>query len=148
MLFNRKRTYLFLYLDNSIKVDTMKFEYEKAAGKWLSERGFSEDEKGELLELLNRFEDTMKKHETELIILPKGTSGKVRAFFDLLYSITDANGVPTCFEKTSIRIPSEAIDRFQEGMEIHELEEEAKNIRSAKKARERMDPKRRGSKYG
>jgi hypothetical protein len=126
----------------------MKFKYEIAADKWLSERGFSNEEKEELLELLNRFEETMKKHETELIILPKGTSGKVKAFFDLLYAITDADGVPTCFEKTSIRIPGEAIDRFHESMEIAELEDEAQKIRSAKHARERMDPKRRGSKYG
>jgi len=126
----------------------MKYNYEIAADKWLGERGFSREEKDELLELLNRFEEKMKKHETELLLLPKGTSGKVRAFFDILYSITDAEGIPTCFEKTSIRIPGEAIDRFQEGMDIAELEEEAEKIRSSKQARDRMDPKRRGSKYG
>ena len=126
----------------------MKFKFEIATSKWLTEKGFSEAEKEELLELLDRFEDTMKKHKTELIILPKGTSGKVAAFFHLLYEITDANGVPTCFEKTSIRVPSEAIDRFQEGMEIHELEMEAEKIRKAKLGREHSDPRRRGSKYG
>lgn len=126
----------------------MKFKFDEAAERWLDEKGFTDSEKEELLELLDRFEENMKKRHTELIILPKGTSGKVAAFFDLLYFITDANGSPTCFEKTFIKVPEEAKQRYKEGMDIHELEEEVERIKNIKLARERMDPKRRGSKYG
>lgn len=126
----------------------MKFRFDAAAERWLEGKGFTQEEKEELLGLLDRFEETMKKRETELIIMPKGTSGKVSAFFDLLYFITDEKGIPTCFEESTICIPEEAKRSYKEGMELHELEEEVERIKNIKMARGRMDPRRRGSKYG
>jgi hypothetical protein len=126
----------------------MKYHFNQNALAWLNSKGFSEPEMLELLELINRFEDQMMKEKNELVILPKGTSKKVAAMFDLLYLITDAKGTPLCFEHTNITIPNEAKERFAEGMEIAELETTIGKLAAAKFGREHSDPKRRGSKYG
>lgn len=126
----------------------MKYRFDQAAADWLDEKGFSESEKQELLGLIDRFEDRMKKGKDELVLLPKDTSPKVAAFFDLLYLITDSEGMPLCFEKTTINIPDEAKQRFSEGMEIAELETVVDKLAVSKFGREHADPKRRGSKYG
>lgn len=125
----------------------MAYHFDKNAEKWLEDKGFTSDEKQELLGLLNRYEGKMKDG-TKNIILPKSTSGKVAAFFDLLFLIKNADGKPMCFEKTSIQIPNEAQDRYSEGMELHELETVVGKLKTAKFARGRMDPRRRSSKYG
>ena len=122
-----------------------KFRFDDDAEKWLEEKGFSKTEKSELLELLGRFENKMRKKE-ELVILPKNTTSKVASFFDLLYLAREIDGSPACFEKTTVKIPEEVKDRFEESMEIAELEEAEKT--KSKTAREHTDPKRRGSKYG
>ena len=125
----------------------MKLRYEESADTWLDEKGFSKNEKTELIALLERFEEKMKKGKTELILLPKGTSEKVAAFFDLLRTVTDERGSPTCFEETLVRIPKEAKDRYSEGSEIRQLENELEPTKT-KTAKQHMDPRRRGSKYG
>jgi hypothetical protein len=126
----------------------MKYSFNHAAINWLNSKGFSESEEQELLGLIERFEDQMMKKENELVILPKGTSQKVGAFFDLLYLITDAEGIPMCFEETTIRIPNEAKERFSEGMEIAQLETVVGKMATAKFGKEHSYAKRRGSKYG
>lgn len=125
----------------------MKYNFDQAAMNWLASMGFSESEGTELLGLIERFEDQMMKGKNELVILPKDTTAKVGAFFDLLYLITDADGKPMCFEKTTIKIPDEAKERFSEGMEIAELETVIDKLATSKFGREHSDPKRRGSKY-
>ena len=124
----------------------MAYRYDINAEKWLDQKGFNGEEKKELLMLLDRFEGKMKNNEAQHIILPKTTSGKVAAFFDLLYLAKDIDGSPTCFEQTTVKIPDEVKERFEEGMGIKDLEDSEKT--TAKATRDRMYPKRRGSKYG
>ena len=121
----------------------MKYEPTNEAVAWLKEKGFEQNEINHLAELLNRFQSKMNEGNSEFIKLPRNTSKKVGTVFHLLYSITDAEGKPLCFDETTIRIPGEARRNYRDNIELAELEDLMGKLNKAKFARGKMDPRRR-----
>jgi hypothetical protein len=112
---------------------------------WLKENGFEEEEIDELQNLLNRVE-SHKKRDNSAFRLPKDASARVATLVSLLESITDADGVPICFEESGlISIPEEAKSYFGEDLELEELERVTGKLRRVKFARRYSDPRRRGT---
>ena len=122
-----------------------RYAFNDFAIEWLKDNGFREEEIDELQDLLNRIE-SHKKRDGSTIIIPKDTDAKVAALISLLESITDANGIPICFEESGlISIPEEAKNYFEEDLELEELERVTVKLKKVKFARRYSDPRRRGT---
>jgi hypothetical protein len=116
--------------------------------EWLKENGFSEDDIDELTGVLNVIETRKKKDGSE-IRMPKEDSLRVSTLVSLLESITDAEDRPICFEESGlINIPDEAMQYFEEDLELEELERVTTKLRKVKFARRYSDPRRRGTMKG
>ncbi len=122
-----------------------RYAFNNFSVEWLKENGFNDDEIDQLQDLLNRIE-SHKKRDGSQFALPKDAGARVTAIVSLLESITDANGIPICFEESGlISIPEEAKSYFEEDLGIEELERITGKLKKVKFARRYSDPRRRGT---
>jgi len=120
-----------------------KYAFNDDSLEWLKENGFTDDEVDHLKDLLNRYES---RRGEKSAVLPSDTSAKVSALLALLESITDADGRPICLEESGlISIPDEAMQYFDEDLELEELERVTGKLKKVKFARRYSDPRRRGT---
>ncbi len=125
-----------------------RYAFSEMSIEWLKENGFSEDDIDELTGVLNVIETRKKKDGSE-IRMPKEDSLRVSTLVSLLESITDAEDRPICFEESGlINIPDEAMQYFEEDLELEELERVTTKLRKVKFARRYSDPRRRGTMKG
>ncbi len=120
-----------------------KYAFSNDSLDWLKENSFSENDIDELTAILN----TVESHKKEGVArIPRGISPKISALISLLESITDADGRPICFEESGlISIPDEAMQYFEEDLELEELERVTGKLKKVKFARRYSDPRRRGT---
>ena len=120
-----------------------KYAFNDVSIDWLKENGFNDDEIDTLQDLLNRYEGRKRAGNARL---PSDTSVKVSALLALLEAITDADGMPICLEESGlINIPDEAMEYFEEDLELEELERITGKLSKVKFAKRYSDPRRRGS---
>jgi len=125
-----------------------RYAFSEISIEWLKENGFSEEDIDELTEVLNVIE-TRKKRDGAGIRLPQEDNMKVSTLVSLLESITDAEDRPICFEESGlITIPDEAMQYFEEDLELEELDRVTTKLRKVKFARRYSDPRRRGTMKG
>ncbi len=125
-----------------------RYAFSEISIEWLKENGFSEEDIDELTEVLNVIE-TRKKRDGTGIRLPQEDNMRVSTLVSLLESITDAEDRPICFEESGlINIPDEAMQYFEEDLELEELERVTMKLRKVKFARRYSDPRRRGTMKG
>jgi hypothetical protein len=125
-----------------------KYAFSNMSLEWLKEMSFKDDEIDALTEALNMVEHHKRKGESGMK-LPSEASPKVSALMALLESITDADGRPICFEESGlISIPEEAVQYFEEDLELEELERVTVKLKKVKFARRYSDPRRRGTMKG
>ncbi len=125
-----------------------KYAFSNMSLEWLKEMSFNDEEIDALTEALN----TVEHHKSKGVAgmrLPSEASPKVSALIALLESITDAEGRPICFEESGlISIPEEAVQYFEEDLELEELERVTVKLKKVKFARRYSDPRRRGTMKG
>jgi len=123
-----------------------KYAFSNMSIEWLKGMDFSDDEIDELTEALNMIENRKEKGDMKL---PNEASPKVSALMTLLEAITDADGRPICFEESGlISIPEEAVQYFEEDLELEELERVTVKLKKVKFARRYSDPRKRGTMKG
>lgn len=122
-----------------------RYVFRENAVEWLSGKGFSSSEIDQLQRVLNVIA-IHKDEDDPLIILPKDASGRVSTMVHLLNSITDAKGMPLCYEeKGFLGIPDDAQEFFDEEMKLAELEDAVGRLQKVKFGRTHSSPRRRSS---
>lgn len=94
----------------------MKLRFDADALQWMGSQGLGVKEASELAEILGAMKRAVENGEKFLV--PLKTDEKVSALASILYAITDASGMPTCFSGECITIPEEAKQRFREALAI------------------------------
>ncbi|MFH1393785.1 MAG: hypothetical protein ABII71_03015 [Candidatus Micrarchaeota archaeon] len=124
----------------------MTLRFNEDAVAWLEKHGFSMEERAKLASVLEMIHRRLEKNEGPLVILPKDTPEKISAMAYLLDSVTDAEGNMLCFNDGKLlTIPDEARDRYQEAIELEELDMLTDRLKSSKFARGHSDPRKRSS---
>lgn len=125
-----------------------KYAFSERSVEWLKENRFSDEEISQLQDIMNAMEFRHKRGEARLK-LPKDVVPKVAAIATLMDSITDAEGWPICFEESGlIAIPEEAMQHFEDDLELEEFERVTEKLRKIKFARRYSYPRRRGENKG
>ena len=122
------------------------FEFGKKSIEWLKRKGFTNPEIEKLQEIMTSMYKQTGKVEHPVIRLPRRASVKISALAFLLDSITDADGMPLCYEKECLEIPEEAKAFYEGELGLGELEEIVGKMQKVK-FREHSDARRRGAKY-
>jgi len=122
-----------------------RYVFSDSSQKWLEANRFSDEEIGELVQILNRIEVHAGKPDAR-VKLGENISQRVSTLVYLLDSITDVEDKPICFEASGmIEIPKEAKDHFDQDLELDELEQVVGKLKKVKFARRYSYPRRRGT---
>ena len=100
----------------------MKLKFDPDALQWMGSHGFGVHEVSEVAELLHGMRRSIA--DGQKFIVPAKMDEKVSALVSILYSLTDASGMPTCFNGDNVIIPAEAKKRFREALYISHEEKE------------------------
>jgi hypothetical protein len=100
----------------------MKLKFDPDALQWMGSHGFGVHEVSEVAELLHGMKASLAMGQK--FIVPAKLDAKVSALVAMLYSLTDASGMPTCFRGEMVTIPAEAKQRFREALSISREEKE------------------------
>ena len=100
----------------------MKLKFDPDALQWMGTHGFGVHEVSEVAELLHGMRTSIAGGQK--FIVPAKLDAKVSALVSILYSLTDASGMPTCFRGEMVVMPAEAKQRFREALSISREEKE------------------------
>lgn len=100
----------------------MKLKFDPDALQWMGSHGFGVREVSEVAELLHGMKRSVA--EGQKFIVPAKIDARVSALVSILYSLTDASGMPACFRGDMVTIAAEAKQRFREALSISREERE------------------------